>query len=251
MPYVNPLLARWRAGETTFGLWATTANAALGEYAASTGVDWILWDMQHGLVADSDLAGLFRTVLGRPVVPLVRVGANDPLLIGRALDAGAAGVVVPLVNTPQEAMAAAQACHFPPDGVRSFGPNRVTLVTGTLDPRVIQDIACVVMVETAVGLANVEAIAATPGVDAILVGPSDLALGLGLAYDDRGKPHQRAVRRILEACRTHGVAAGIVLGSGEAARRHADMGFQFMNVASDLGLVTDGLTQELRIARGG
>ena len=250
MAYTNPLIARWRAGEATFGLWATTNNAALGEYAAGTGVDWILWDMQHGLVSDSDLAGLFRSVSGTSVVPMVRVGANDALLIGRALDAGAAGVIVPLVNTPHEAAQAAAACRFPPDGSRSFGPNRVTLVTGTLDPRVIQDVACVVMVETAVGLANVEAIAATPGVDAILIGPSDLALGLGLAYDDRGKPHQRAVRRILEACRMHGVAAGIVLGSGETARKHADLGFQFMNVASDLGLVTDGLTRELRIARG-
>jgi 4-hydroxy-2-oxoheptanedioate aldolase len=251
MVYANPLLARWRAGDTTFGLWATTASPALGEYAASTGVDWILWDMQHGLISDTDLPDLFRSVLGRPVIPLVRVGANDSLLIGRALDAGSAGVIVPLVNTPEEAAASVSACRFPPVGTRSFGPNRATLVTGTLDPRVIEQVACVVMVETATGLANVEAIAATPGVDAILIGPSDLALGLGLAHDDRSTPHVDAVRRILDACRANGLAAGIVLGSGEAARKHAEMGFQFINVASDVGLVTEGLRRELRVARGG
>lgn len=251
MAYENPLLSRWQAGETTFGFWAMTANPAQGEYAAATGVDWILWDMQHGLISDADLAGLFRSVLGTSVLPMARVGANDPLLIGRVLDAGSAGVVVPLVNTPQEAAAAVAACRFPPHGTRSFGPNRVTLVTGTLDPRIIEDVACIVMVETAVGLANVEAIAATPGVDAILIGPSDLALGLGLAYDDRSEPHQSAVRRILEASRANAIAAGIVLSSGEAARRHADMGFQFMNVASDVGLVAEGLARELKVARGG
>jgi 4-hydroxy-2-oxoheptanedioate aldolase len=250
MTYSNPLLARWRAGEATFGLWAMTANPTQGEYAASIGTDFILWDMQHGLVADPDLAGLFRSVLGSPVVPLVRVGANDPLLIGRALDAGAAGVVVPLVNTPDEAAAAIAACRFPPAGSRSFGPNRVTLVTGTLDPRILEDVACIVMVETAVGLANVEAIASMPGLDAILIGPSDLALGLGLAHDDRGESHRAAVSRILQACRDHSIAAGIVLGSGADARTHADMGFQFMNVASDVGLLAAGLGRELRAARG-
>lgn len=251
MAYKNPLLARWRAGEPTFGFWSMTANPALSEYAATTSVDWILWDMQHGLISDTDLAGLFRSVLGTSVLPMARVGANDPFLIGRVLDAGSAGVVVPLVNTAGEAAAAVAACRFPPHGTRSFGPNRVTLVTGTLDPRIIEDVACIVMVETAMGLDHVEAIAATPGVDAILVGPSDLALGLGLAFDDRSAPHESAVRRILAACRANRVAAGIVLSSGEAAQKHVAMGFQFVNVASDVGIVAEGLTRELKVARGG
>jgi 4-hydroxy-2-oxoheptanedioate aldolase len=249
MPYANPLIARWRV-EPAFGLWASTSSPGLAEYAVSTGIDWIAWDLQHGLVADEDLAGLLRTLLGSRVAGVVRVGANDALLIGRALDVGAAGVIVPLVNTPEEAAAAVAACRYPPDGTRSFGPNRATLVMDTLDPRVIEDVACIVMVETAVGLANVEAIAATPGVDAILVGPSDLALGLGLAYEDRGERHQRAVARILDACRAHDVAAGIVLGSGETAREHVELGFRFISVATDLGLLLDGLTRELRAARG-
>ena len=250
MTWTNPLKARWAAGETTFGLWCTTANAAQAEYAATTSVDWILWDQQHGLVTDADLADVFRGCRGTDVVPLARVAANDLTLIGRALDAGAAGVVVPLVNTPEEAAAAAAACRFMPNGQRSFGPNRVTIVVGGLDPRVVEDVACIVMIETATGLANADAIAATPGVDAILIGPSDLALGLGLAFNDRGETHQRAVQTILDAARGAGKAAGIVLASGETSRAHAAMGFQFMNVTSDVGALMDGVERELRVARG-
>jgi 4-hydroxy-2-oxoheptanedioate aldolase len=106
------------------------------------------------------------------------------------------------------------------------------------------------MVETARGLANVEAIAATPGVDAILIGPSDLAIGLGLAPDDRGPTHAAAVKRVADVCRAHGIAAGIVLGDGETARRHVQLGFQFINVTTDLGLIMSGLARELAVARG-
>jgi 4-hydroxy-2-oxoheptanedioate aldolase len=249
MAHTNLLTSRWKT-VPAFGLWASTADPAMAEYAASTGIDWIVWDLQHGFASDDQLADLTRSLRGTAVVPVFRVGANDALLIGRALDAGAAGVIVPLVNTAEEAARAVAACRFPPNGSRSFGPNRATLAMGTLDPRVLEDVACIVMVETAVGLSNVEAIAATPGVDAILIGPSDLALGLGLDYDDRTEAHQRAVRRILDACDATGIAAGIVLGDGETARAHVELGFRFMTVATDLGLILDGLTRELAAARG-
>ncbi len=250
MAFENPLLAAWRAGRPTLGLWCMTANPAAAEYAAQIDVDWILWDQQHGLVTDADLAQVFRACVGRPVAPLARVAANDLTLIGRALDAGAYGVVIPLVNTAQEAADAAAACRYPPAGRRSFGPNRIGIVMGGYDPVKLGEVACIVMVETAVGLANVDAIAATPGVDAILVGPSDLALGLGLEPTDRSAPHAAAVRRIVEACRANGKAAGIVLGDGETARAHIELGFQFISCATDIGVLTSGLTQELKIARG-
>ena len=250
MTWTNPLKARWAAGEATFGLWCTTSNAGQTEYVAHGSVDWILWDQQHGLVTDADLADVFRTCLGTGTVPLVRVAANDLTMIGRALDQGAAGVIVPLVNTAEEAARAAAACRYMPGGERSFGPNRATLVMGGLDPRIVEDVACVVMIETRQGIDNADAIAATPGVDCVLIGPSDLALGLGLAFDDRGPTHQAAVQRILDAATAAGKPAGIVLGSGEAARHYAGMGFKFMNVAADVGLVVDGLERELAVARG-
>jgi 4-hydroxy-2-oxoheptanedioate aldolase len=248
--FENPLLAKWRAGESTLGLWCSTANPALGEYAATVKPDFILWDQQHGLVTDADLAPCFRGLLGTDIAPLARVAANDLTLIGRALDAGAYGVVVPLVNTAEEAAAAAAACRYPPVGARSFGPNRVALVMGGLDPKKLGEVACIVMVETAAGLSNVDAIATTPGVDAILIGPSDLAIGLGLAPDDRGATHAAAVKRVVDATRRAGIAAGIVLGDGATAKAHLALGFQFINVATDLGLIMGGLARELAVARG-
>ena len=250
MAFENPILAKWRSGWPTLGLWCSTANPAMAEYAATVDTDFILWDQQHGLVTDADLAQCFRAVLGRDVAPLARVAANDLTLIGRALDAGAYGVVVPLVNTAAEALAAARACRYPPDGERSFGPNRVGIVMQGYDPKKLGEVACIVMVETATGLANVEAIAATAGVDAILIGPSDLAIGLGLAPDDRGAKHAVAVKRIADVCRVQGIASGIVLGDGATAKRHIDLGFQFINVATDLGLIMSGLKHELAVARG-
>ncbi len=251
MAFENPLLAKWRAGRPTLGLWCSTANPALGEYAATVpGNDFILWDQQHGLVVDADLAQCFRAVLGRDVAPLARVAANDLTLIGRALDAGAYGVVVPLVNTAEEALAAARACRYPPDGERSFGPNRVGIVMEGYSPKKLGEVACIVMVETATGLANCEAIAATPGVDAILIGPSDLAIGLGLAPDDRGAAHAAAVKHVADVCKAAGIVSGIVLGDGATARRHVELGFQFINVTTDIGLITGGLKTELAVARG-
>jgi 4-hydroxy-2-oxoheptanedioate aldolase len=251
MAFENPLLAKWRAGKPTLGLWASTANPAQGEYAATVaGNDFVLWDLQHGQVTDADLGPCFRGLLGTDVAPLARVAANDFTLIGRALDVGAYGVVVPLVNTTEEALAAARACRYPPDGERSFGPNRVGIVQGGYNPKTLGEVACIVMVETATGLANCEAIAATPGVDAILIGPSDLAIGLGLAPDDRGATHAAAVKHVADVCRAAGIASGIVLGDGATARKHLDLGFQFINVTTDIGLLLSGLARELAVARG-
>jgi 4-hydroxy-2-oxoheptanedioate aldolase len=250
--FENPLLAKWRAGKPTLGLWCSTANPALGEYAATVpGTDFVLWDLQHGQVTDADLGPCFRGVLGTDVAPLARVAANDFTLIGRALDVGAYGIVVPLVNTAEEARAAARACRYPPDGERSFGPNRVGIVMGGYNPKKLGEVACIVMVETATGLANCEAIARTPGVDAILIGPSDLAIGLGLAPDDRGSTHAAAVKHVADVCRAAGIASGIVLGDGATAKKHLDLGFQFINVTTDIGLIMSGLARELAVARGG
>jgi 4-hydroxy-2-oxoheptanedioate aldolase len=250
MAFQNPLIAAWKAGKPTLGLWCGTANAALAEYAATAGPGFIIWDHQHGQVYDADLGDCFRALRGSGVAPLARVAANDMTLIGRALDVGAYGVVVPLVNSAEEAAAAARACRYPPVGERSFGPNRTALMLESLVPAKLGEVACIVMVETATGLANAEAIAATPGVDAILIGPSDLAIGLGLAPDDRGAKHAAAVKRVADICRAAGIAAGIVLGDGATAKRHMDLGFQFLNVATDVGLIVAGLQHELAVARG-
>jgi 4-hydroxy-2-oxoheptanedioate aldolase len=256
MPSVNPLLSLWRAGRPTLGGWLTTADPHIAEHLAACGFDEICVDQQHGLADVSSIAGSFRAIELGGAAPTTRVPANDPAEIGKALDLGAVAVVVPMVGTPAEAAAAAAACHYPPRGQRSVGPLRGPLsrMSDRLDA--LDEAACVVMVETAEGLRNVDAIAATPGVDAIYIGPGDLALGLGLSAwsedwnSEEAAVHREAVERIRSACRRHGVAAGFHCGDGESARRYLDDGFLMVTVATDLGLIATGGRSELAAARG-
>ncbi len=256
MVSVNPLLARWQAGRPTLGGWLTTADPQIAEYLASAGFDEICVDQQHGLADGSTLAAMFRALEVHGVAPTTRVPGNDFAAIGKALDVGAVAIVVPMVGTPEEAAAAAAACHYPPRGQRSVGPLRGTFVRASDRLDALDQAACVVMVETSEGVRNADAIAATAGVDAIYIGPGDLALGLGLsawAEDwsvDEAKVHAQAIERIRDACLRHGIAPGIHTGDGATARRYLDQGFLMVTVANELGLITNGGRAELALARG-
>ncbi len=206
MASVNPLLARWQAGQPTLGGWLTTADPQVAEYLATCGFDEICVDQQHGLADGTNLAAVFRALELHGVAPTTRVPANDFSAIGKALDVGATAIIVPMVGTPDEAAAAAAACHYPPRGNRSVGPLRGTFVRASDRLDALDQAACVVMIETAEGVRNADAIAATPGVDAIYIGPGDLALGLGLSAwpadwtPEEAKIHAEAIERIREAC---------------------------------------------------
>ncbi len=256
MASVNPLLERWRSGKPSLGGWLTTADPQIAEYLASCGYDEICVDQQHGLADGAALAGVFRAIEVHGAAPTTRVPANSFAEIGKALDVGAVAIVVPMVGTAEEAARAAAACHYPPRGGRSVGPLRGPLARASERLEALDEAACVVMVETADGLRNVDAIAATPGVDAIYIGPGDLGLGLGLSAwpDDwslvQAKIHADAIATILAACRRHGVAPGIHTGDGTTARRYLDHGFLMVTVASDLGLITSGGRTQLDLARG-
>ncbi len=257
MASVNPLLALWRAGKPSLGGWLTTADPQIAEYLASVGFDEICVDQQHGIADGALLASLFRAIELHGVAPTTRVPANDFTAIGKALDVGAVAIVVPMVGSAEEAAAAAQACHYPPRGGRSVGPLRGQFVRASDRLDALDEAACVVMIETADGLRNAEAIAATPGVDAIYIGPGDLALGLGLsAWSDdwtpeEAKVHADAIERIRLACLKNGIAPGIHMGDGTSARRYLDQGFQMVTVANELGLITLGGAAHLAVARDG
>lgn len=256
MTSVNPLLALWRAGKPSLGGWLTTADPQIAEYLASGGFDEICIDQQHGLADASTLPALFRALELHGVAPTTRVPANDFAAIGYALDVGAVAIVVPMVGSPEEAAAAADACHYPPRGHRSVGPLRGTFVRASNRLDALDEAACVVMIETAEGVRNAEAIAATPGVDAIYIGPGDLALGLGLSAwsedwtPDETKIHGDAIERIRRACVDRGVAPGIHTGDGATARRYLEQGFQMVTVANELGLITVGAKAHVATARG-
>ncbi|MGB3683477.1 MAG: aldolase/citrate lyase family protein, partial [Rubrobacteraceae bacterium] len=216
--------------------------------------DYVCVDGQHGLADLASMVSIFQATDAAGATPLARVLANDAGLIGRTLDAGAMGVIVPLVNNAEEAARAVAACRYPPDGSRSYGPVRASEVIGSKDPGALAgEVLCFVMVETREGLERVEEIAATPGLDGIYVGPADLALSLGLAptLEITEKAHVEAVDRIKEACRENGIAAGIHCGSGGWARKHAEAGFEVVTVTMDAKLLTEAARHELEVARGG
>lgn len=245
---------RLRSREPLVGYWITTDNPVATEWIARTGYDYVCLDLQHGLI---DYAG---GVLGLTAIDaagsagVVRVPAADPAWIGRALDAGARAVIVPLVDSAEQAAAAARACRYPPHGVRSYGPMRSQLRIGPAPRDADASVACIVMIETAAGLEDVEAICATPGVDAVYVGPSDLALSLGAETPARGAAlpaFERALERVRTAAATAGVAAGLHCPDGGGAARALAAGFTFASVSNDLNHLRALVTEHLARARGG
>src|SRR5918997_5730131 len=177
----NPLRATWAGGRTVFGLWMTVPGSVGAEILAGAGVDYVCVDQQHGVIDYDAMVPMFQAIRAEGPAPITRVLSNDPFLIMKALDAGAWGVIVPLVNDTEDAARAVAACRYPPQGVRSYGPVRAARVIGSRDPEDLAgEVLCIVMVETREGLERVEEIAATPGLDGLYIGPSDLALSLGL-----------------------------------------------------------------------
>ena len=234
----NDLVDRLRRREPLIGYWVATDNPVATERIASVGYDYVCLDMQHGLIG---FAGMVANVIATDAggsSSVVRVGANDPALIGRALDAGARAVIVPLVNTAEEAAAAVAACRYQPGGIRSFGPSRAPLRVGAGDVASVDAaVACIVMIETAAGLANVDAICSTPGLDGVYIGPSDLSIALGapragavadLPAFDEGLVGVRA------AAERAGIACGMHCTSGEVAAARLAEGFTYASISSDL-----------------
>jgi 4-hydroxy-2-oxoheptanedioate aldolase len=248
----NPLKAAWAEGRTAFGLWSVVPGSVGAEILSETGADYVCVDQQHGVIDYDSMVPMFQVIRAGGAAPITRVLSNDPFLIMKALDAGAWAVIVPLVNSAEDAARAVSACRYPPRGMRSFGPVLAAGVIGSRDPEELAgEVLCLVMVETMEALERVNEIAATPGLDGVYVGPSDLALSLGFppTLEVTEDEHVEAVERIREACHEHGIAAGIHAPSGEWARRHAEAGFDLVTVATDAPLLRAAALREMTAAR--
>jgi len=234
------------------GYWVVSESAAIAERIGRLGYDYVCLDMQHGLLDyGSTLAGLMA-LDAAGCAGVVRVPGLDASVIGKALDAGARGVIVPLVDTAEQAAAAVAACRYPPQGRRSFGPTRSSLRIGP-DLRVADAaVACIAMIETAEGLSNAAAICATPGLDAVYVGPNDLAISLGLAPASRhgDERFQRALDDVLAAASASGIAVGIHTDSGDEAAAALERGFTYASISCDLDHITTYADEQHRRAIG-
>jgi 4-hydroxy-2-oxoheptanedioate aldolase len=224
------------------GWWLSIPTSLTAEVAAATGANYVVIDQQHGAVDASVMTAMLQAIHAGGAAPLVRVARNDPWVIGNALDLGALGVIVPMVDDAGQAARAVAACRYAPEGERSFGALRA----------VGSEPLCLTMVETRAGLENVAEIVRTPGLDGVYIGPSDLALSLGLQPTPRLEhpPVLDAIERVRSACDDAGLIAGLHCLSGEDAARFTGSGFAMITVGGDLRHLRDALERALASARG-
>ena len=225
-------------GEAHLGVWVSLRDPAVVDILAGEGLDWICLDGQHGGPESSEMQPLIEAshLLGTPCI--VRVPGHDPGAITRTLDAGAAGIIFPTVEDAASAQDLVSATRFPPRGKRSYGPTRVrpwfpVPTPGNPD----QDALCILMVETAAGLANLDDILATAP-DGIFVGPYDLSLSLGLTFEElTGEGTDGILADIARRCSAAGVTPGIYAGESTLSETMLELGFRFMPAASDTSLI--------------
>lgn len=227
-----------RAREQAVGYWAVLDAPVATERISRLGYDYVALDAQHGLLGYSGvLNGLMAIDAGHSAIGMVRVEGNSPVAIGKALDAGAIGVIVPLINSAQDAAAAVASAKYPPLGNRSYGPMRAALRVGPVPAEANAATLVFAMIETPDGLANVDAICATPGLDGIYVGPSDLTIAVGGKYPgdpDIEEAFKDALSTVAAAAAAAGIAAGIHTAAGDVAAQRLGQGYTFATVASDL-----------------
>ena len=250
----NHLRTLWKSGGAAVNGWLTIPSSFAAETMAHQGWDTLTIDMQHGMIDDAALVPMLQAISTTDTVPIVRVPWLEPGILMRALDAGAYGVICPMVNTREDAQKLVAYTHYPPRGTRSFGPLRAVLYAGADYVQHANDtIVTFAMIETAEALDNLDDILSVEGLDAIYIGPSDLSLALGCkpTFDDLEPKAFEAVEHILARAKAHGVVAGIHNGTPEAALKRIAKGFQFVTISSDVRLMADGAQQVMAAMRVG
>ena len=242
----NRLRELWRAGGAAVNGWLAIPNSFSAETMAHQGWDSLTIDLQHGLVDYAAMVPMLQAISTTPTVPVVRVPWLEAGILMKVLDAGAYGVICPMVNTREDAQRLVAYTHYAPRGTRSFGPVRASLYGGPDYAAHANDtIVTFAMIETAAALDQLDDILSVEGLDAIYVGPSDLSLALGCrpVFDDVDPKAAEAIDHILARAKHHGVVAGIHNGTTEAALARIAKGFQFVTVGSDARLMAAGARQ--------
>ena len=244
----NKLKTLWKNGGVAVNGWLGIPSSASAESMARCGWDSVVVDMQHGLVDYTDAVPMLQAISQTDTVPVVRVAWNEPAAIMKALDLGAYGIIVPLVNTAEEAAMAVAACRYPPVGMRSSGPVRAVHYGGAdYVAHANDEIVVMAMIETKEGLANLDAICATPGLDAVYIWPADLSFALGLAPrgDNPDPLHLATCDKIRAAAHKAGIkcvmhCAGAAFAAGAVKR-----GFDMVMLTSDLSCMVAGARMQL------
>ncbi len=247
-------LASWlKSGETVFSGWCGLAAPLLTEVIAREGFRAVTIDMQHGLWGNTEMVQAVAAIRHGSGAPVVRVPLGDFATASRALDFGAEGIISPMINTAADARAFVAATKYPPLGERSWGPHRATMLAGLADQKVYlaqanAQTVTFAMIETRTALDNLTAIAATPGIDALFLGPADLSIALsqGTTVDPMSSDVDRELDRIADAARKAGKIMGAYCHTAERAVALAKRGIRFLAVGSDLGFLRAGAAATLK-----
>ncbi len=248
----NLLKTAWRNDEAVLGLWLASGDPVANELLAGAGFDYICLDLQHGLLDYTGVLQVLQAQTGSPSIPIARAPWNEPGIIGKLLDAGVMGVVIPMVNTVAEAEQAVASCRYAPAGTRSFGPVRSARSLGPdYYGGANEQIAVIPMIETATALENLDDIVKVEGIDAIYIGPADLSISLGLppGSNNEAAVFQDALSHVLSACKANGIAPGIHCVPPLVQTR-LEQGFKMVTATSDTGALMAGAAAHLAIAKG-
>ena len=241
--YVNPVKARLAAGEPVFGITITTSSLDSAAQAASLGFDFMWVEMEHSPVTLESLRNIVLATRGLPTVPFARVPVNELWTAKRVLDAGVHGVIFPFTTTPEIAQRAAAACHYPPQGKRGSGAGLAVRTWPAVDnyyDSVDSNVVVVTVVEEAAAVEQIDAIAATPGVDVLFIGTSDLSFSLGLRGEQDHPMLQEAIAEIAAAAKRHGKYLGRPLRDPSHLADLRKQGFQFFQTPTDLDFLAAG-----------
>jgi 4-hydroxy-2-oxoheptanedioate aldolase len=248
----NRLRQMWAEDKAAVNGWLAIPNGFSAEVMAHQGWDTLTIDMQHGLIDEGALIPMLQAISTTATVPIVRVPWLAPGILMKALDAGAYGLICPMINTREDAQKLVAWTHYAPQGTRSFGPVRANLYGGADYPQhANKTIVTFAMIETAQALDNLDDILSVEGLDAIYIGPSDLSLSLGCrpVFDDLDPKAQQAVEHIVARAKAHGVVAGIHNGRADVAQARVNLGFRFVTLGSDARLLAAGSQDLLKAMR--
>ena len=243
------------AGETLLGAWASLGSPGSAELLGRSGLDWVVVDMEHGNTTESELLAHLTAIEASGSVALVRPQSGERLRIGRALDLGATGVVVPRLDAIEQVREAVTFLRYPPAGQRGVALLTRGARLGTVSHAGVaalnDDIVGVFQIESPSAVEAADEFAATDGVDVLFVGPADLSHSLGVPGQFASPVYQDALRRVVAACQAHGKAAGILLYDPASFKPHLDLGYTFVGIGADVSFVNDGVKSALAAARAG
>ncbi|WP_319560067.1 aldolase/citrate lyase family protein [Marispirochaeta sp.] len=244
----NQLKRTLASGKHALGAWVTIPSPDVSEAMSTLDLDWLLFDLEHSGLNEQYAQVLMQGMRGDRVTPLIRVAWNDPVLIKKALDIGAHGVIVPMVNTRKDALKAVQACTYPPKGIRGCGPKRPWIYDPEYTDTADEEVLMIPQIETLEAVNNADEIFSVEGVDVCFVGPFDLSVSMGFRGKQEDPEFQAVVDKVLLAAKRHNVVPGMWLGAGRPVTERLKAGWKFISIGLDLNLLVDGTKAALKKA---